>query len=95
MVTYEPGFKEQAVKMAEEAGAVKAAKDLGIPVNTLYTWISRTKAHGDRAHVGSGNKRQGRENDEIAKLTKRIKEIERANQILKEALSFFVVSQKK
>lgn len=31
MVTYEPGFKEQAVKMPTEVGAAKAAQDLGMP----------------------------------------------------------------
>ncbi len=95
MVTYEPGFKEEAVKLAAEVGAVKAAQDLGVPVNTLYTWVSRTKAHGARAHVGSGKRRQAAAGDENANLRKRNKELERANQILKEALTFFVVSQKK
>jgi transposase len=95
MITYEKEFKEQAVKMAAEMGAVKTAQDLGIPVNTLYTWISRAKAHGTNAHVGSGNKRQNTVDDEMAKLIKRIKELEKANQILKDALSFFVASQKK
>jgi len=95
MVTYEPGFKEEAVKLAAEVGAIKTAQDLGIPVNTLYTWVSRAKAHAEQTHAGSGNRRQKEAGDENAKLRKRIKEIERANQILKEALSFFVVSQKK
>ena len=95
MVTYEKEFKEQAVKMAAEMGPTIAALDLGIPVNTLYGWMSRAKIHGNRAHVGSGNKRQIAENDEIRNLTKRNKELERANEILKEALSFFVISQKK
>lgn len=95
MVTYEPGFKEEAVKMAAEVGTKKAAQDLGVPINTLYTWISKAKTHGERAHVGSGNKRQSTVNDEAARLNKRIKELEKANQILKDALSFFVVSQKK
>ena len=95
MVTYEKEFKEQAVKMAIEVGAAKAARDLGIPANTLYTWISKAKVHGERAHVGSGNKRQSIINDETAQFIKRIKELEKANQILKDALSFFVVSQKR
>jgi transposase len=95
MVTYEPGFKEEAVKLAAEVGATKAAKDLGVPVNTLYTWISKTKAHGANAHVGSGKRRQPAVDNENLHLRKRIQEIERVNQILKEALSYFVVSQKK
>ena len=95
MVTYEKEFKEHAVKLAEDIGPTMAANDLGIPVNTLYGWMSRAKKHGGRAHVGSGNKRQNTENDEISNLNKRIRELEKANEILKEALSFFVVSQKK
>jgi transposase len=95
MVTYEPGFKEEAVKLSIEVGAAKAARDLGVPVNTLYTWISRRRADEERAHVGSGKRRQTATSDENAKLRKRNKELERANDILKEALSFFVVSQKK
>jgi transposase len=94
MKPYETEFKEQAVKMALEVGAPRTSQDLGVSVNTLYTWMSRAKAHGERAHVGSGNKRL-LYNDEAAKYTKRIREPERANQILKEALGFFVVSQKK
>jgi len=95
MVTYEKEFKDQAILMAADVGPTKAANDLGIPVNTLYGWISRAKHHGARAHVGSGHKRHSTEIDEVSKLNKRIKELERANEILKEALSFFVVSQKK
>jgi len=95
MVTYEPVFKEQAVKMVSEVGATKAAQDLGVPVDTLYGWIRKAKQYGERAHVGSGNKRQGVADDEKSRLIRRNKELERANQILKEALSFFVVSQKK
>lgn len=95
MVTYEKEFKEQAVKMAGEIGAIAAARDLGVSVNTLYTWVCRAKTYGTRAHVGSGNKRQQAANDEVAKLNKRVKELEKANQILKDALGFFAVSQKK
>jgi len=76
-------------------GTTKAAQDLGVPVDTLYGWIRKAKRYGERAHVGSGNKRQTAANDEVSNQAKRIRELERANQILKEALSFFVVSQKK
>ena len=33
---YEKAYKVQAVKLAEEIGAGRAAKELGIPVDTLY-----------------------------------------------------------
>lgn len=95
MVTYEREFKEQAVKMATEIGTSNAATDLGIPVNTLYGWIARSKKYGIRAHVGSGYNRDVNQNEEMKRLIKRNKELERANEILKEALGFFAVSQKK
>ena len=33
---YENAYKVQAVKLAKKTGAVKAANELQIPVNTLY-----------------------------------------------------------
>jgi transposase len=95
MVTYEKEYKEQAVKMAGEVGVPKTAQDLGLPKDTLYGWIRKARMHGEYAHVGSGNKRQNRVDEETARLIKRNKELEKANQILKDALSFFVVSQKR
>ena len=35
---YEKEYKVQAVKLAKETGAGKAAKELWIPVDTLYGW---------------------------------------------------------
>ncbi len=92
MVTYETTFKEEAVKMASQVGAVKTAKDLGISVNTLYTWISRAKSEGH--FLSHANKGKISANQENAHLVKRIKELEKANHILQEALRFFAVSQK-
>lgn len=92
MVTYEVEFKEEAVKMANQLGAVKAAKNLGIPVNTLYTWISKAKSQG-RFQSASPSQRSTAAG-ETADLLKRIKELEKANRILQDALRFFVVSQK-
>jgi transposase len=95
MVTYEREFKERALQMAQEEGAICAARSLGVPVNTMYGWLHQAKKHGSRAFIGSGRQRAIPANDEAAKQAKRIKELERANEILKEALGFFVASQKK
>lgn len=35
---YDTEYKVQTVKFAEETGPVKAAAELGVPVNTLYGW---------------------------------------------------------
>lgn len=37
---YEKEYKVQAVELAKEIGAGKAARELGIPVDTLYGWQS-------------------------------------------------------
>ena len=92
---YDKEFKEEAVKMSYDIGAVKTSEDLGINISTLYTWISKAKHHGNQAHVGSGRKRQNPANEESVKMQKRIRELEKANQILKDALGFFALSQKK
>ena len=39
---YDHEFKVQAIKLAQEIGQAKAAKELGISKNTMYTW---TRAH--------------------------------------------------
>ena len=41
---YENEYKVQAVKLAKKIGAVKAANELQIPVNTLYGWIRKAKS---------------------------------------------------
>ena len=92
MVTYEMEFKEEAVKMANQIGAAKAARNLGIHVNTLYTWISRAKSQGQVQSVGKST--HPTPSGDTAELLKRIKELEKANRILQDALRFFVVSQK-
>ena len=41
---YENEYKVQAVKLAKKIGAVNAANELQIPVNTLYGWIRKAKS---------------------------------------------------
>ena len=36
---YDHEYKVQAVKLAKEIGQAKAAKELGVPRNTLYGWV--------------------------------------------------------
>ena len=66
---YSAEFKEQAVKrvLAGESAA-KVARDLGINVNSLYTWKSRYTEHPEQPFVGSGHLRD--EDAEIRRLQK-------------------------
>ncbi len=36
---YDHEYKVQAVKPAKETGQAKAAKELGVPKNTMYGWV--------------------------------------------------------
>ena len=58
MTTYDKGFKEEAVKLAEEIGTKKASEQLGISYNTLTNWRQKKNKYGQEANVGSGNKRK-------------------------------------
>ena len=71
---YENEYKMQAVKLAKKIGAVNAANELQIPVNTLYGWIR--KARIGSLDIGCGE-RSPEESLNIAEenqqLRKRIK----------------------
>ena len=74
---YENEYKVQAVKLAKKIGAVKAANELQIPVNTLYGWIRKAKSGS--LDIGCGE-RSPEESLNIAEenqqLKKRIKALE-------------------
>ena len=50
---YDMEYKIQAVKSAKELGGAKAAAELGIPENTMYTWTKA--AREGRLNAGSGS----------------------------------------
>ena len=93
--TYDKSFKEEAVKLAEETSISRAAESLGIHENTLRNWVQNYRERPDNPFIGSGRKYISNQEAEKAALQKEIKELKRANEILKEALGFFAVSQKK
>jgi transposase len=56
--TYTAGFRELAVKLANESDEpiAQTARDLGVNENTLHTWISKYSRPVDNAtsvHTGS------------------------------------------
>ena len=72
--------------------AAQVARELGINVNTFYTWMSRFKEHPAEPFVGSGNLHQG--DAELRVLKKRIKDLEEENEFLKKASAFFAKNLK-
>ena len=100
---YENEYKVQAVKLAKKIGAVNAANELQIPVNTLYGWIR--KARIGSLDIGCGE-RSLEESQNIAEenqqLRKRIKALEKENkrlseinEFLEDAAAFFATSRQK
>ena len=85
------------MKLSDEIGAKKAADQLGIPYNTVTTWRGKRKKYRDQAFVGSGHKQLPASEQErrILELEKEVKELQRANDILQEALGFFAARRKK
>ena len=97
-MNYDKEFKEDAIRLSDEIGVKKAADQLGLHYSTLSTWRSRSKQYRDIAFVGSGNKRRepmSEKDRKIYEMEKHIRELERSNDILKEALGFFAFSRKK
>ena len=93
----------QAVKLAKKIGAVNAANELQIPVNTLYGWIRNAKIGS--LDIGCGE-RSPEESLNIAEenqqLRKRIKALEKENkrlsemnEFLEEASAFFAANRRK
>ncbi|MCI9416252.1 MAG: transposase [Eubacterium sp.] len=92
--TYSIEFKEEACKRVQSGiPAAQVARELGINVNTLYTWMSRFKEHPTEPFVGSGNFHQ--EDAEPRALKKRIKDLEEENEFLKKASAFFAKNLKR
>ena len=101
--SYTAQYRSDAVKLAKELGSSVAARQLNIPSDTLYTWISRAK---------NGSLPQSPIDPEpkaSLKLAERLKQLEREdtmlksenNQLIKErkiledATIFFASRQKK
>ena len=93
--SYESNYKAEAVKLARESSVRRAAQKLGISEYTLRNWVEAAKIRPDNPFIGSGRKYVPSEEAEKIALRKENQELKHANEILKEALSFFVKSQKK
>lgn len=94
---YDKEFKIQALELSDDIGVRNAANQLGIPYYTLAEWRSIRKHKGISAFVGSGHQAQSFSDKDlrIKQLEAELRESQRANEILKEALGFFASSRKK
>ena len=94
---YDKDFKIQAIQLSDDIGVKKAAEQLGIPYYTLADWRSRRAHRGIDSFTGSGHKQLPRDEKDrrIMELEAELREAQRANEILKDALGFFASSRKK
>ena len=84
---YPPELLDRGARLVIESGRPVAhvARDLGIPSETLRTWVRRKEAdQGLRPDLPTAAERE-----EIKQLRKEVFELRRANEILKAASVFF------
>ncbi len=86
---YPTEFKESAVKLAIESTnpIVQTAKELGINVNTIHTWIKQYSKTKDTA---SKQEREMNYNfDEMKQLKKELLKVTQERDLLKKAAAYF------
>lgn len=89
--TYDPDFKRNAVKLAEEPGRTVAdvAENLGISKDLLYRWRRAQRINKGLAFPGNGREALTPEQQKIRELEKRLKNVEMERDILKKAMAIF------
>ena len=93
-MTYSKEFKQQAIKLSDEIGTQKACEQLGLSYFTLGGWRkkeNRKRIMDEKTAENITTPLTEREK----KLMKEIEELREANNILKDAFSFFVNDRKR
>ena len=86
---YDRQFKIAAARvvLGGEMRAVDLARELGIKDSTLRRWAQEYEEMGENAFPGNGSPKVNKDY-EIVKLRKRIEELERENELLKNFRAF-------
>lgn len=84
---YSKDFKYEALKLAEEIGVSRAAKDLGISDSILYRWRKALETEGSDAFRGHGRLKE--QDEELRRLRRENKILKQEREILKKATEFF------
>jgi transposase len=96
-MNYDRDFKIQAIQLSDDIGVKKASEQLGIPYHTLADWRWQRAHRGIDSFTGSGHKQLPKDEKDrrIMELEAELREANKANEILKDALGFFASSRKK
>ena len=85
---YSPEFRENAVNLAIGSGQSRAAtaRELGINVNTLHTWVAK---YGDEGLTGHEVIDDVSLRDQVKALKKENSQLKEEREILKKASAYF------
>jgi transposase len=91
---FERAFKEEAVKLSQQAGRTVAevADGLGINANMLRRWQREHEVDGSQAFRGQGQRTV--EAEETWGLRRELRRVTEERDILKKALAYFAEHQK-
>jgi transposase len=91
--TYSAEFRESAVRLANESdqSIAQTAKDLGINVNTLHTWISKYRRPSDQDKTVRTDQHLY---DELKRLKKEVARLTEERDLLKKAAAYFAKEQR-
>lgn len=100
---YDQDYKIQAVKLAEEIGINKAAKEIGVAPSTVNGWVKASREGMLDLGVGSQSPDSALTlTEELIALKKQVKEqnkeikrLKEENEFLEEASAFFAASRLK
>jgi transposase len=84
---YSREFKVETVKLVTEHGRSQAqvAREMGIDIQTLRTWIKQLVIEGNRAFPGQGQPRDA----ELVRLQRENEQLRHERDILEKALGIF------
>ena len=91
---YDATFKKEIAQVYLEGRRTgpSLASELGVHVNTIYKWSEQYRADPENAFPGSGHMKPDEE--ELARVKRRLRELEEENEILKKAVAYFAKNSK-
>jgi transposase len=92
MKRYTQEFREQALRLSDDIGVKKASEQLNVNYETMKDW-RKLRSRKTKEPARQLSEEEYRKENE--RLRQEIAEINRANEILKDALGFFAKDRKK